>query len=259
MTYRPWHNHVDGDHVNLLTDQFDNSYRIEMRGSFPWISEKESDMTNSALVFADNVSNPTTTRKRIRKNDNEKRKKMVVGNQVVMSLPFDQYRSASILPYYINDSGEKLFFVGKERRGWSDFGGGRENEDLNPLMTAIREFIEETRGQLTVPSDIRQWMTFDQHVIYTGQLQLPNNTISAFNGSVPDLFWLDLHDCSDDIYIEKMKYGWIFESDIRSAIKRQRKRGSISVRGLTSDGWETMFLISSMSNILRCLINDNHM
>lgn len=54
--------------------------------------------------------------------------------------------NAGILPYYYDKRGVAHFFIGQEHNGtWSDFGGRAEEEDLDALDTAAREFSEETR------------------------------------------------------------------------------------------------------------------
>ncbi len=68
--------------------------------------------------------------------------------------------AGSILPVALYNG--KLFFLfGKENdledsaKGWSDFGGGCENNDL-PIDTAIREAAEEMTGFLGQENDIRK-------------------------------------------------------------------------------------------------------
>lgn len=68
--------------------------------------------------------------------------------------------AGSILPVALYN-GKLYFLFGKENdledsaSGWSDFGGGVENNDL-PIDTAIREAAEEMTGFLGLEKDIRE-------------------------------------------------------------------------------------------------------
>ena len=67
--------------------------------------------------------------------------------------------AAGILPITRGRDGTPLFLIGKDIRdqSWSDFGGKCERVDKGePLVTAIREFFEETYGCLVDARTLRQ-------------------------------------------------------------------------------------------------------
>lgn len=70
---------------------------------------------------------------------------------------------AGILPTTIH-KGKLYFLFGKENKyedsapGFSDFGGGSDNDDINLLDTAIREAGEELTGFLGSDSDVREML-----------------------------------------------------------------------------------------------------
>lgn len=61
------------------------------------------------------------------------------------------YYGAGVFPVAFDpDSQRALGLVGiDDHTGqWADFGGYRENGELNPVVTACREFVEETIGEI---------------------------------------------------------------------------------------------------------------
>ncbi|MEN9406737.1 MAG: hypothetical protein RLZ12_1021, partial [Bacillota bacterium] len=64
------------------------------------------------------------------------------------------YNGASILPFTTWRLSDRIYFLlgeeayGKDAGKWDDWGGRREQSEANPLVTATREFTEETMGLL---------------------------------------------------------------------------------------------------------------
>jgi hypothetical protein len=85
---------------------------------------------------------------------------------------------AGILPAAIYNN--KLYFLfGKENKyadtpGWSDFGGGKENNETF-IETAVREGVEELTGFLGTEKDVRRLLkkkgTYNIDLISSGHLQ----------------------------------------------------------------------------------------
>lgn len=75
-----------------------------------------------------------------------------------------KYHAASVLPiidlnHPENNHEERFVLLGQEAIGddqgyYADWGGSRDKEETDPLITAAREFYEEANGQATLEMDI---------------------------------------------------------------------------------------------------------
>ena len=87
-------------------------------------------------------------------------------HDILQQLPSD-FKAAGIVPY--NEDG---YWLGQSEKGWSDFGGKRDNQE-NAWETATRELMEETGIDL-------RGGTPERHAIF---LPLPKYVIFAVKTS----------------------------------------------------------------------------
>lgn len=104
--------------------------------------------------------------------------------------------SAGIIPYTIRND-QIYYLLGRDWRdeGWSDFGGKSEEGDKNrPIMTAVREFYEETMGSvLTYKSLMNDMENIKEYI-----------TSTTLNGSPYYMYFLYVKDLDYILYFEKI-------------------------------------------------------
>ena len=144
--------------------------------------------------------------------------------------------AGSILPVSIKD--KKLYFLfGKENpmedsaKGWSDFGGGCENNE-NPRDTAIREGSEELTGFLGNPSQIKKLMEKNgepyviSHNDYHVHLFLMNydENLPTYYNNNHSFLWnkMDNKILNDSKLFEKIEINWFSVKDL--ALRRNEFR-----------------------------------
>lgn len=156
------------------------------------------------------------------------------------------YKSASILMYRTLAYGlDREYLFGEEqRRGWSDFGGGRESADNHrPLDTALREYHEESKHMLPTPASISWAVYHRRHVQYLG--------VVYHEQRVPSL--KRLLKGKSTVKTEKSDYAWVLASDLATSLKHHPKRSCIPVPALTYDGPCIIWLMKAMVSTLRAM------
>ena len=90
--------------------------------------------------------------------------------------PSIAYSGASVLPYTIWTGSDRPYFLlgaesyGRDKGCWDDWGGSKDKGELHPIVTAAREFTEETMGLLGSHSS-RHYI----ESIVTNQQPVPKN------------------------------------------------------------------------------------
>ena len=143
--------------------------------------------------------------------------------------------AGSILPVALH-KGNIYFLFGKENsledsaKGWSDFGGGGENNDL-PIDTAIREAAEESTGFLGNEDDIRKMVdkmgtypfqigTYHVHILL---IPYDENLPTYYNNN--HLFLWDKMDnklLNETKLFEKIQIKWFSIKDMKKEKKEFR-------------------------------------
>ena len=138
---------------------------------------------------------------------------------------------AGILPVALRN-GKLYFLFGKENQyadtpGWSDFGGGTDNNEI-PLQTAIREAQEELTGFLGGETEIRAWMKkgtfkieFNGYTMFVCPMEYNEWLPIYYNNNQRFLQKrLDQTIIRDSKIFEKSEIKWVCESDL-SKLKSQ--------------------------------------
>jgi hypothetical protein len=138
---------------------------------------------------------------------------------------------AGILPVALKN-GKLYFLFGKENQyadtpGWSDFGGGTDNNEI-PLQTAIREAQEELTGFLGGEREIRAWMKkgtfkieFNGYTMFVCPMEYNEWLPIYYNNNQRFLQKrLDQTIIRDSKIFEKSEIKWVCESDL-SKLKPQ--------------------------------------
>lgn len=133
--------------------------------------------------------------------------------------PVSMSYAAGILPYTFFN-GQVYLLLGKDVRdnAWSDFGGKCEpHDDDKPLMTAIREFYEETCGIVMDPKSLKikmnnvQSVTFsntqNNKLYYMYAIEIPYN--STYRGIFRRMIMFLKHINMYNKTIEKTDIKWV--------------------------------------------------
>jgi len=70
--------------------------------------------------------------------------------------PSASYYAAGVFPVAYDVETQRTFGlmgIDEHTGEWADFGGFRENREVDPIVTACREFVEETIGSFIRQSD----------------------------------------------------------------------------------------------------------
>jgi 8-oxo-dGTP pyrophosphatase MutT (NUDIX family) len=117
--------------------------------------------------------------------------------------------AAGVLLVADGPRGERFLLLGRDSGpksgGWSDFAGGREPEDSDPLDTAIRELREETSGvvRMTREELERSLVKTFKDVTPSGRIITRYIVAAKFDEKLPSLF--DPLSCQGG---EKTAIGW---------------------------------------------------
>uniref|UniRef100_A0A6C0H4Q2 Nudix hydrolase domain-containing protein n=1 Tax=viral metagenome TaxID=1070528 RepID=A0A6C0H4Q2_9ZZZZ len=135
---------------------------------------------------------------------------------------------AGILPFSIKNN--KLYFLfGKENRfadtpGWSDFGGGQDNNE-RPLQTALREAVEETTGFLGNKKDIKKIITqygirtikWNNYTMFLCYIPYDENLVKYYNNCQKFIQNnLNPKIIKKSKYFEKSEIRWFSVSDLKN-------------------------------------------
>lgn len=120
--------------------------------------------------------------------------------------------NAGVMPYAIDESGEVFILLGEEDGYWEDFIGRPEDKDkMNPIETAVREFIEETNCYFNkdeIKSKIQKSVPLklnESTIRYIIKIQKIDKTKLLDNNTK----------CDD---VEKTNYCWILATELLKAI-----------------------------------------
>jgi hypothetical protein len=227
----------------ILVQQFHISNHFPMNGKFPWIEEMQSECEGVTFESMGGIS----------LDNGQFFKKDVVYSSCTFT-----YQSASILPFTFDQRGCKVFLLGKETRGWSDFGGNRSCGDISAKETAIREFIEETKGLLQIPKTLRWVGRSSNHRMYMGEIEIENEEDDEFylSGIIRKIKETRSTVGKDN---EKTDFGWVYGSDIIQILKSQKMDTAISIRCYRWDEneekmvWDIAFVIKNMAKLLKTI------
>lgn len=137
--------------------------------------------------------------------------------------------AGSILPIVFH-KGRLFFLFGKENpledsaKGWSDFGGGVENND-SPLATAIRECSEELTGFLGNPSQIKRLvdkgfykLSHNDYHVHIVLLPEYDPMLPVYYNNNHSFLWnrMDKKLLNDTRLFEKIEVRWFSENELRT-------------------------------------------
>ncbi len=162
--------------------------------------------------------------------EGDNNKGSISGHEDVSSLPafeHTRYSGAGVLIYaYKNDEETgtlcAYILIGQERKGsYDDFGGGRGKGERHPILTAAREFSEETLGVICSYEEMRQILITTTNFVYDSNfyqywIKLP------LDATIPEKFLKAKTEVKG-----KQCLKWIAVAQIRSAILEFKQRKPI--------------------------------
>ena len=169
--------------------------------------------------------------------------------------------AGSILPVAIYNN--KLYFLfGKENKfedsapGWSDFGGGCDNNET-PYKTALREGAEELTGFLGNSSEIKKIIKqnggiykiiYNDYHVHIFLIKYDNSLINSYNNN-HNFLWknMDNKKLSKTKLFEKSQIKWFSIADL----KQKRSKFRFFYRNIIDK------ILSDMDNI-KLFIVSNH-
>ena len=124
------------------------------------------------------------------------------------------YIAAGILPYAIRN-GRVFLLLGEESRTagtvWTDFVGTRKDEDCTPVVTAAREFSEESRGAYASEKTAEAIRSINPTVIDSPRVYF-------WILKVDDIPARDIEKRPTGPYSEKSHYCWLDLADLLDSI-----------------------------------------
>jgi len=203
-------------------------------------NKNEKELKPANITNVTNITNSKNKNKRFQMRSNKMHANARVADVFIDD--YSHYKSASIFCYRMTKDGKKEYLVGFEsRRGWSDFGGCREYAEKDPIQTAMREFMEETKQMLKLSTNLRILCYRKRHVAFIGQL----------SGIVPSI--TILKNTKRTKHSEKTDYAWIVATDLIKALDFYHPKEVLWVRAKNDKKYKLIFLIKVMADTLRSL------
>ena len=151
-----------------------------------------------------------------------------------LSSRFVGYYAAGVLPVAYDPSTARMYMLlGHDgfRDSWSDFSGGRDFAEVDPTLTACREFMEETSGVVAdVPSAAVCLQLLEQKDVMKSILYSQKKKSSfihyvinvTFDPSIPDRFarrQSEIRYRAEASFLEKTKIAWVDIEEFRSTLR----------------------------------------
>lgn len=178
----------------------------------------------------------------------------------------EHYRAAGVLPFARRPDDVYLLLGQEDKRElmWSCFGGKREGREDDPVVTAVREFIEETGGQTFMDSGEQfrkvlststsrgpvMWSKDALYLLYC--LEIPFTHLEA-------TWALSTHPSTSatltttrphDAWTEKCGFAWVSFAGLRTLIETKQPASFELHEGLEQRG-----TISRLSGYLHALLS----
>jgi 8-oxo-dGTP pyrophosphatase MutT (NUDIX family) len=163
-------------------------------------------------------------------NEANKEETKIINNNnddVVALPPFEhtRYSGAGVLIYsYKNDEETGVLrayvLIGQERKGtFDDFGGGRGKGERHPILTATREFIEESIGVICDQEEMKAKIIGSNILVYDSNFYQYWIFLPELDASVPDKFLKTKTEVKG-----KQQLKWVLVDRIRHAILEFKQR-----------------------------------
>jgi 8-oxo-dGTP pyrophosphatase MutT (NUDIX family) len=155
------------------------------------------------------------------------------------------FTSASVLPFFTYRNTKYVILAreahGSSRGTYDDFGGGREENENHPLITATREFFEEAILQLTIGLTIEEAQIYINntkniiHIIaYSRHGNKKNITyiirFDDYKDQLLNNFYTALKQVIEDPYKEKDRIAIVKWNTLKRAMRRSKDTKDVKVK-----------------------------
>ncbi len=124
---------------------------------------------------------------------------------------------------------------GPDKGKWDAFGGRRDENDVDALATAVREFDEESMGLLpryATRSYVEQHSVkpkFGPKVPYSYVPYIPEHDLMSYAKNFPKNRAMKLKQKAPGEYLEKSAAGWVSDRELRRAVKAKDEQITLDI------------------------------